>query len=105
MRRRHFEGARAADHEHRGEQQVAAEYAEEQGGRDHDRGKRIGALRQAHDQAAVVTIGGMPDQQREHDRRHELDQPDHAEIEGAVGEFVDLPADGERRHLVAHGRD
>ena len=63
---------------------------------DHHGRQGIDALRSAHDQTAVVAVSRMPDQQREHDRRHELDQPDQAEIEGAVGQFVDLPADGER---------
>src|ERR1019366_2924625 len=103
MRGRQFEGARAADQEHRAEQQVAGQDAGQQGRDDHDRGERIDAVRGAHDQAAVVTVGGVAYQQRQHDRRHELDQPDQAEIERAVGELVDLPADGHGQHLVAHG--
>jgi hypothetical protein len=65
--------ARAADQEHRAEKQVAGQHAGEQSERDHDRGERIDAWRGAHDQAAVVAVGGMADQQRQNDRRHELD--------------------------------
>jgi hypothetical protein len=51
--------ARAADQEHRAEKQVAGQHAGEQSERDHGRGERIDALRGAHDQAAVVAVGGM----------------------------------------------
>ena len=78
--------------------------AREQRDGDHRPRQRIDAVRSAHDQAAVVAVSRMPDQQREHDRRHELDQSHQAEIERAVGEFVDLPADGQGQHLIAHGR-
>src|SRR5271169_6086123 len=46
----------------------------------------------------------MPDQERQDHRRHELDQPDQAEIERAVGQLVELPADHQRHHLVAGRR-
>jgi len=42
-------------------------------------------LGDADNKAAVVAVGGVPDQQRQHHRRQELDQPDQAKIERAVG--------------------
>ncbi len=104
MRGRHFEGAGAADDEHCGEQKISAERLREQREHDHARGKRVDAVRRADDQPAVVAVRRMADQQCEHDRRHKLDQSHQAEIECAVGDFVDLPADRQSEHLVAHGR-
>ena len=100
---RHLESARAAEQEHRREQQIAAERAGEQGERNDDRDQRVDALRDPNDQPPVVAVGGVSDQQRQHDGGHELDQADQAEVEGAAGDLVDLPADHHGQHLIAHG--
>src|SRR6185437_92358 len=96
-------GAGAADQKYHAEQKVAAEMSAQQGGDQNHGGQRVSTLRAAHDQAPVVAVGGVADQQRQHDRRHELNEPDQAEIERAVGQLVDLPADGHSQHLIAHG--
>ena len=49
----------------------------------------------------VRRVAGDEKQQR---RRQELHQPDHAEMEGAAGELVDLPADRDRRDLAGEAR-
>jgi hypothetical protein len=49
-------------------------------------------------------VGRLADQRRQRNDRDELHQPDQPEIERAAGELVDLPADGDRLHLVGPGR-
>ena len=46
----------------------------------------------------------MAGDQHQHQRRKELYQADQAEIECAAGQGVDLPADGDRQHLIRHRR-
>ena len=51
-------------------------------------------------EAAIEQIGDLADDDREPHHRHELGEPDQAEVEGVVGELVDLPADGDTLHHV-----
>ena len=104
MRGRHLERARTPDDKDCGKQQIAAQHAGKQSGRDHDCGQRVDTVCRAHNQPPVIAIRGMADQQCEDHRRHELDQADKPKVEGAIGDFVDLPADCEGQHLVAHRR-
>jgi hypothetical protein len=48
-------------------------------------------------------IGASGDKHQERSRQ-ELHQPDHAEIEGAAGEIIDLPADRDARDLAGEAR-
>ena len=57
-------------------------------------------IAQAVEAAAVVAVGDMADQKPEHHHREELHEADEAEVEGAAGQFVDLPADRDRLHLI-----
>jgi hypothetical protein len=101
MRGWQFEGAGAAEQKHRGEQQVAAQRVCDRGGDQHQSSRGVNSLRRAHDQPAVIAVCGMADEQRQHDGGHELDQAYQAEIESAVSNGVNLPADHYRQHLVA----
>jgi hypothetical protein len=60
---------------------------------DHDCSQRIDAVCTAHNQPAIVPVGGMADQERQHDGGNELNQSDETKVEGAVGKFIDLPPD------------
>ena len=51
------------------------------------------------DFAAVENVGDVARQEEEHDTGEELRQADEAEVEGALGDFVDLPADGDGLHF------
>ena len=51
------------------------------------------------DFAAIENVGDMTRQEEEHDAGEELRQADEAEVEGALGDFVDLPANGNGLHL------
>jgi hypothetical protein len=48
----------------------------------------------------------VPGRQGEHEQRHELGQPDPAQVQRAAVQGVDLPADGHLEHLQAnaHGQ-
>lgn len=50
-------------------------------------------------------IGELTGGQRQQDHRHELGEPDPAEIQRAVVELVDLPADRHRGHLRAEAHE
>ena len=76
------------------------EKAAERADREGRRGQRLDDLAGADHDAAVVTVGDMADQQAQHHHRKELHEADEAEIEGAAGQFVDLPADRHRLHLI-----
>ena len=52
------------------------------------------------DEAARDAVGELPARQREDEDRTELKQADQAEVERAVVDVVDLPADGHRDHLA-----
>ena len=50
--------------------------------------------------AAADEVGDRADQQPHHHHLEELHEANEAEIEDADGQFVDLPADRDRLHLV-----
>ena len=74
----------------------AAERAEREG----RGGQRLDDLAGADHDAAVVAVGDVADHEAEHHHGKELHEADEAEVEGAAGQFVDLPADRDRLHLV-----
>src|SRR5256885_11294449 len=51
------------------------------------------------DFAAVENVGDVARQEEQNNTRKELGQADKAEVEGALGDFVDLPADGDGLHF------
>ena len=58
-----------------------------------------------HDMAARVAVDDMAGRQRQAGERQELHQADEAEIEGAAGEIIDLPADRHRADLAGKSRE
>ena len=52
-----------------------------------------------HDIAARKAVDGVAGDEREAGEGHELHQPDEAQIECAVGQRIDVPADRHRLHL------
>jgi len=67
--------------------------------RERERGQRLAYLTSGDDDAPVEAVGDLADDHRQDHQRHELHQPDQAEVERIVGELVDLPAD---RHPLHH---
>ena len=61
--------------------------------------ERFGKLADAHDGAAVETVGDRAGDEDEEQRRRELDEADEAEVERVAGEVIDLPADRDADHL------
>ena len=55
------------------------------------------------DALARYAVGGVASQEKEKDAGQELRQPDEAEIEGAMGEGVDLPGHAEGLHFGGGG--
>ena len=51
------------------------------------------------DFAAVENVGDVACQEKQNNTGEELRQADEAEVEGALGDFVDLPADGDGLHF------
>jgi len=51
------------------------------------------------DFAAIENVGDVSGEEEEHDPGEELREADEAEVEGALGDFVDLPADGDGLHF------
>src|SRR6202034_3168854 len=49
---------------------------------------------------AVVAVRDLSGRKHQDGRRDELHQPDHAEIEGAAGQCIDLPAHGDGGNLI-----
>jgi hypothetical protein len=52
---------------------------------------------------ALIAVGGVTGGEGEQGHGQELPKADEAEVEGAMGEGVDLPADGHRAHLICQG--
>jgi hypothetical protein len=64
------------------------------------RGQSLGDLADLRHASAVIAIRGVPGGEDQNRRGNKLHQPYHAEIEGAVGERINLPAHGYRGHLI-----
>ena len=71
-----------------------------QGGQRHD-GQELPQQPAGHDASPFELVGQMTGRQRQQQRRDELHQSDQAEIEGAAGDGVDLPAHRHGHHLEA----
>ena len=61
-------------------------------------------LAELHHALALEAVGGLPGDKHQQRGRQKLHQPDHAEVEGAAGEIVDLPADRDRADLAREAR-
>src|SRR5437764_675225 len=83
---------------HLGEPAAVGAPAEEQ------RRQRLGKLANLHHALALVTVRGVAGDEYQQRGRQELHQPDHAEVEGAAGEIIDLPADRDRSDLAGETR-
>ena len=59
----------------------------------------LGHLAGDHDEPAIAAIGDLADDERQGDGRHELHEPDEAEVEGAARQRIELPPDGNRLHV------
>jgi hypothetical protein len=57
----------------------------------------------AQHHAAIVAVDDLARRHHQEDRCHELGEPDQAELQGTVGELVDMPADHNRDHLERGG--
>ena len=57
-------------------------------------------------QAAVVTVGDLPNHKEQEHRGNELDQSNEAEIERIAGQRIELPRHRNDEHLIAsrHGQ-
>ena len=97
---RHLERAGRAGREQNRKHGVAAERTARGTDGQRERRQRLAHLAGGDDEAAIEQIGDLADDDREAHQRHELHEPDEAEIEGIVGEFIDLPADGDPLHHV-----
>ncbi len=104
MHRGKLEGARRADHQDDGKDDRRGQPA--LGAADGQRGDggSLDELAGANDEPPLIAVGDRAHDEREGDHRNELHQPDQAEIEGAVGQLVDLPANRHHHHLEADGR-
>ena len=72
---------------------------------DQDRGgAAFGDLAHHQDEAMVVAVGDVADEQRQHQHRTELREAEQAEIEGAAGQLVELPADRHHQHVERQDR-
>ena len=76
------------------------EEAAERADRECRGGQRLHHLAGADHEAAVVAVGDLADDDAEHHHREELHEADQAEVEGAAGQLIDLPADRHRLHLI-----
>jgi hypothetical protein len=72
-------------------------------GQQHDRDP-FHHLSEQHDAPPFELIRDMPGRQRKQHRRHELHQPDQAQVERTAGDRIDLPADRHRQHLESETR-
>ena len=103
-RRGALEGAGDADHEGGDEDLRHGEPAGKGADGQKQRRRRFRDLAKLHHALALEPVGGVAGDENQQRRRQELHQPDHAELEGAAGEVVDLPADRDRRDLAGEAR-
>jgi hypothetical protein len=103
--RRHLEGAGGAQGDRHGEQKFTVRPVAVRGEGQHAPDHALDHHAGGQDPAAVVAVQHMAGGQREQQGRQELQQADHAEVPGAAGQVVHLPADGHHQHLVGGAAD
>ena len=94
-----LECARGPEDRDDGEDAIAAEPAAEAADRKRGIAGGLGHLAGDHDEPAIAAIGDLADDERQGDGRHELHEPDEAEVEGAARQRIELPPDGNRLHV------
>ena len=99
-----LEGAGDADHEGGDEYLRHGEPAGKGADGQKQRRRRFRDLAKLHHALALEPVGGVAGDENQQRRGQELHQPDHAELEGAAGDVVDLPADRNRRDLAGEAR-
>ena len=99
-----LERAGDADHERGDENLRHGEPAGKGADGQKQRRRRFRDLAKLHHALALEPVGGMTCDENQQRRGQELHQPDHAELKSAAGDFVDLPADRDRRDLAGEAR-
>ncbi len=74
--------------------------------REHERGRdrRLDDLANLQHAAPVVPVGDLAGHQHEHRHWQELHKADETEVEGAAGQLIHLPGDGDAHHHEAERR-
>jgi hypothetical protein len=101
--RGHLEALGHAEHEAQGQDEVARGPAFMAGQHQHQGAHGLHHQRQRHHAAAVVAVGHVAGHQRERERGQELVQAHQAQVPGAAGQVVHLPAHGHHQHLAGAG--
>jgi hypothetical protein len=102
--RRAFEGAGNPQHEGRDENLHLSDRTRKGAASQEQRGQCFDELAQLHDALALEAVGRVAGNKYQQRGGKKLHQPDHAEIEGAAGQVVDLPADRDRADLARKSR-
>ena len=76
MEGRQLHRTRRPDDEDRGEKPSGGQPSERAGKRQHQGNKRLYALAEPQNKASIVTIGDLPDDERQRETGHELRQSD-----------------------------
>jgi len=69
------------------------------------RGQRFRDLAQLNHTLALEPVGGMAGEDHQQRGWQKLHKPDHAEVEGAAGQVIDLPADRDCADLGGETRE
>ncbi len=101
---REFEGLRHAHDENEGEDARLVEVSGEAQYREQGDRQPLDGPAHRDDATAVELVGHVPGGKGQKHGGYELHEADQAQVEGAVGQFVDLPADGDGHHLEAEAR-
>jgi hypothetical protein len=73
-------------------------------GAHHERagGRGLGELADRRDEATIIAVGDLSDDQCQENHRHELREADQAKVQGAAGQRVKLPAHRDAQHVEPH---
>ena len=105
---RHLKSTRQPQHHRQAQEQITPEPTASlrpagSGRQQHQRHHGLSDQTSGDDATAVHAIGRMPGHQREHQGRNKLVEPHQAQVPGAVGKLVHLPADSHHQHLLGRG--
>lgn len=99
-----FEGAAKPEHAENDEDLGRAQRPHQQPHGKIASGEPLRQLAELDDAAAVVAVGRVAGDEHEQCARNELHEAGEAEIEGAAGQRIDLPADSDRGDLIGEFR-